>query len=277
MRSPLRSFASAICFPARWIAAFGLLTPLASRASAIWEVNFVGDLYALGRDAPRPAPGKPVYYLPIVTGCVELGPAVPGDLQPSTHQMVHDLAGALFAQGYLATHEVPLPPSANSSRQKAYAGPPKLVLVFSWGAVHAEKLDGGLGGDATTSTNPAEVINKGEMIGLIAGKDFDSTVDFSSKTEDILEGIGDDRYFVMIAAYDFDAYFQRHKKVQLWVAKMSVRTAGVTMPQVMPSLIRTGGPLLGTETRGPKIVDVPAVPDGTVEMGTPVVIPPPRQ
>jgi hypothetical protein len=262
-----------------------LALPFAAVAASVWEINLVGDMSDEGRALPRPAPGQPIYYYPIVRGYTELGPKQMGLIEqpPAAKEIVHHLAAALSAEGYFVTHEVEVPAKPDSSHPpgtmptmtKAFSPPPSLILVFHWGALRAEKVDSTLGADATAGPTPPAVINQDKMIGLIAGKKFDSTVDFGLGTEKILEGVQDDRYFVMISAYDFKAYFEQHKKVMLWAAKMSVPTNDVTMAQVLPTLIDNGGAVFGRETIGPKRLDVPAVmPDGKVDVGTPTVVEP---
>jgi hypothetical protein len=266
--------------------------PLRIFASDQWEINLVGDMYPEGREVPHPAPGKPVYYYPVVIGYLELGAPQSGDQPPSKREMVHGLATALAAQGYFVTREIAVPTKAGAAAKvgepspvtlTAFSPPPSLLLVFNWGSLRPQKLEQSMSGDVSLgnapvvgSAAPAAVLNKGEMIGLIAGRKFDSIVDFGMKTDEILQGIEDDRYFIMISAYDFDAYFQHHKKVLLWVAKVSVPSAGVTMNEVMPVLIKAGGPVFGTETIGPKLLDVPKTPEGRVEVGTPTVVEPPK-
>ena len=258
----------------RWTL-FPVLLLSLSQAFAGLQVNVVGDMYADGRKAIPATPDKPVYYYPIVRDFSDIGPGAAGEQVPSKKDFIHNLASVLSTQGYRVTHEVTVPAAGNSSPApvvKAFAGPPTLVLVFDWGALHAETLDGGLGGDATTSAAPPEVMNKGQMIGMTAGKDFDNVADFGLKSQEIMEQLGSDRYFVMVSAYDFAAYFQHHKKVRLWVAKWSMPLAGTTMADAMPVLIKTGGPMMGRETAGPKIFTFPDVPDGTVKVGTPTVV-----
>jgi hypothetical protein len=264
-----------------------LARPLAALAApSVWQINLVGDMSEQGRTLARPTPGQPVYYYPIVRGFSELGPKVTGVVEqpPSAKEIVHHLATALSAQGYLVTHEIevpgkpgpdPHPDGTAPAKAKAFSPPPSLILVFHWGSLRAEKLDSGLGGDVTSSTAPPAVINQDKMIGLIAGRKFDRTVDFVLGTEAILAGVQDDRYFVMISAYDFKAYFEQHQKMMLWVAKMSVPATEVTMAEVLPALIDNGGTVFGKETIGPKVIDVPAaLPNGKVEVGTPTVVEP---
>jgi len=261
------------------------LLPCCANASNVWQINLVGDMYAAGREMPHPTPDKPVYYFPIVTGYSERGAklAGKGEEPPPKKNMVHDLAVALAAQGYRVTQEIDVPAKASASSRsaetppatvKALSPPPSLLLVFSWGSLRPEKL--GVGDDFT-SNSPPQVLNQNQMIGLTAGKNFDSIVDFGTRTEEIWDGVQDDRFFVMVSAYDFVVYNQNHKKVLLWVTKMSLPAAGVTMAEVMPALIKAGGPLFGRETIGPKILDVPNAREGRVEIGTPTVVPPDKK
>jgi hypothetical protein len=196
---------------------------------------------------------------------------------------VHDLAIALAAQGYRVTQEIEVPANAKAPPRtgetppatiKALSPPPSLLLVFSWGSLRPEKLDAGAD---FTDNSPPPVLNQDQMIGLIAGKNFDSIVDFGTRTEEIWDGVQDDRFFVMVSAYDFVTYNQKHKKILLWVTKMSLPAAGVTMAEVMPALIKAGGPLFGRESIGPTVVDVPNAREGRVEIGTPTVVPPDKK
>ena len=256
---------------------FALLPCGAFAASTVWSINLVGDMYAPGRELPHPTADKPVYYYPIVAGYSERGAklAGQGEEPPPAKSMVHDLAVALATQGYRVTREIEVPASAKASTMvKAFSPPPALLLVLSWGSLRPQKLEGGA---ELTDNSPPPVLNQNQMIGLMAGKNFDSIVDFGTQTEAIWDGVQDDRFFVMVSAYDFVAYNQSHKKVLLWVTKMSVPTAGATMAEVMPALIKAGGPLLGRETIGPNVVDVPSAREGKVEIGTPTVVPPEKK
>jgi hypothetical protein len=279
-------------FPIRTVFLFAAVLPIRIFASEQWEINLVGDMYPEGRDLPHPAPGKPIYYYPLVLGYLELGAPQSGDQPPSKREMAHGLATALAAQGYLVTREIAVPAKANALAKPgesspatltAFSPPPSLLLVLNWGSLRPQKIDQSMASDVSQgnapvvgSAAPAAVLNKGEMIGLIAGRKFDSIVDFGMKTDEILQGIEDDRYFIMISAYDFDAYFQHHKKVLLWVAKVSAPSAGVTMAEIMPILINAGGPVFGNETIGPKLLDMPKAPEGKVEVGIPTVVEPPK-
>ena len=83
---------------------------------------------------------------------------------------------------------------------------------------------------------------------------------------------GDDRYFVVVSAYDFEAAKEK-KKVLLWQAKMSTPSHRVALAEVIPSMITAGGPHFGRETKRPESVTAPLAKEGKVEVGTPVVVP----
>jgi hypothetical protein len=81
------------------------------------------------------------------------------------------------------------------------------------------------------------------------------------------------RYFIIVTAYDYAAWTKQKAHLILWKAKMSIPTYGVFLTDVFPSLIKAGGPMFGHETiNHPKLV--PELPEGKVDVGTPIVTPP---
>ena len=239
----------------------------------LWELNLVGDMYPEGRALTHPTPEKPTFYFPVVLGFETKGGVVANDPAPPVRDMVHNLAAALAQQGYLASREVP-PPPGTPAGAKVVMPPPQLLLILQWGSLRAQTI--GDGGDVTTSTAPEEVINKGQMLGLTAGRNLDMNYGFDDASRKLMDSIGDDRYFVIVSAYDYDAYFKHHKRVRLWVAKLSVPASGENMTNVMPTLIKQGAIVFGQETQKPKVVTVPAIRSGTVSVGTAVEVSTPQ-
>ena len=260
---------------APWALLFAAVLPAAALGAPVWNINLVGDMYQDGRNVTHPTPDKPAYYFPVVGGYQELGTKDTGLQPPPAKDIVHALAAALAREGYLVSQEINVPAKGGAPAAKALSPPPSLVLVFHWGYLNAEKFD--TSADVMSSSQSTTVINRDKILGLTSGKNLDSIVDFGLQTQTIMEGIVDDRFFVMISAYDFDAYNQQHKKVRLWVAKLSVLSAGTTMTEALPALIKNGGTVFGRETMGPKTVDVPMAPAGRVEIGTPTVVPPDKK
>jgi hypothetical protein len=249
-----------------------VLAPVRLAAEPAWQFNLVGDMYNDGRKLTHPTPEKPAYYFPVVRGLQRLGAQTGRDEPASAKDLVHALATALAHEGYLASREIAVPPggkapAAGQATAKALSPPPSLLIVFHWGSINPDTLDAG----DPENTNPASVLNQNQMISMTAGKQTSNLGDFGLQTETIMQGIHDDHYFVMVSAYDFKAYNEQHKKVKLWVAKLSVPSSGTKMAEVLPALIKTGAQVFGRETSGPKILDVPIAPEGHVEIGTATV------
>ena len=217
------------------------------------EVNVNTTLTEEGRKLAPPTPAKPLYYFPLVAGWREEGALVHGEKPPPTLLVIHELARVLAAQGYVVVG--PKTPS------------PTVLLVFHWGYMNPQIDD--LNGDPA---NPQKVFfNQREMVGLVGGSTL-SNLDLNSEREAVMQGAEDDRYFVIVVAYDF-ADAQKKKKTRLWVARMSTPSTGLTMADVVPALIKSGGPFFGRETLRPAWVDTPIVRAGKVEIGPATVVP----
>jgi len=114
------------------------------------------------------------------------------------------------------------------------------------------------------------MMNRPQMLGLVAGNTL-GNIGLDFEREEIIQATDDDRYFVVLSAYDFKVYQKSHKKVLLWQAKMSIPSNHVTMDEVIPALIKAGGPMFGRETIRPQQLILPLTPEGKVEVGTPTV------
>jgi hypothetical protein len=238
-----------------------LLFTLHSMASAsVWEINVNTTMTPAGRELPSPTRDQPVYYYPCVVGYREIGSTIlPGNKPPAEDSLTHHLAEALASQGYLVTH----------GEGMKLAPSPSLLLVFRWGDIKSimyrdvsyDYADGGM---------PHAVYDRkalGPAIHLV-GANKANLADESLRN-DLLSAAGDERYYVTIAAYDFAAYYNHHKKILLWVTKMSIPKQELDMEEVVVPLIETGTPFLGRETTTPRVVDIGG-PNGNGEAGTPV-------
>ena len=127
--------------------------------------------------------------------------------------------------------------------------------------------------DTGDDENPQQIFwNQKEMLALVAGNTVKNVGAFGSDRDDILQNMRDDRYFVIVSAYDFEAGKEK-KKVLLWQAKMSTPSNRVSLAEVIPSMITAGGPRFGRETRLPESVTAPLAKEGKVDIGTAVVVP----
>ena len=87
------------------------------------------------------------------------------------------------------------------------------------------------------------------------------------------------RYYLLVSAFDYNEWL-RHNSVLLWRAHVSCPVWHHYLDQVLPTLIATGAPMFGRETKVPLLTTTPNL--GRVELGEPVVInpaatPPPAQ
>mgnify|MGYP001546463407 CR=1 FL=1 len=217
------------------------------------EVNVNVAFTPEGRKIAPPTHDQPAYYFPVVGGYREEGDLTVGEKKPAPKPIVHLLATTLAKQGYFVVS--PEHPQ------------PSLLLVFFWGYINPQIDDVG-----TDPSAPQKLFyNQKDMVALLGGQTL-GNLDLNFEREAVMQGAEDNRYFVLVSAYDFAAARQ-HKKVLLWQARMSTPSGGVTLDEVIPALINGGGPSFGRETARPQWVDLPIAPQGKVEIGTPTVVP----
>jgi hypothetical protein len=250
-------------------------------------VNVVVDMTPEGRKAVHPTPDHPAYYYPIVGGYNQEGQAIAGDKQPKQNELLHLAAVELAKQGYLVVNPGKIPPTP----------PPDIILVFHWGPINPETFDLNdvFGGDvASAASNTAMAkpdasgasnasklnpeafsslvtMNNAQMLNMLVGNTLPN-IHASSGYQAVIEAAQEDRYFIMVTAYDFPATVRQKKAVLLWQAKMSVPSAGVAFDDVTPTLIAAGGPLFGRETTVPQHISLPVTPEGRVIVGTSKVV-----
>jgi hypothetical protein len=237
---------------------FGALAPLSAGflgfgAPKEADVNVVVDMTVEGRKIAPPTKEKPAFYYPVLAGYREEGSLVAGEKSPPKNSVAKLLAKALAAQHYYVVG--PKTPA------------PSIILVFHWGYMNPQVDDTG------DPDNPQQIFwNQKEMLALVAGNTLNNIGSLGFEREDILQNARDDRYFVIVSAYDFAAAKEKKKKL-LWQAKMSTPSNRVSLAEVIPSMITAGGPHFGRETKRPESVAAPLAKEGKVEVGTPVVVP----
>jgi len=240
------------------VALLGALPPLSAGflgfgAPKDADVNVVVDMTDAGRKISPPTKEKPAFYYPVLAGYRESGSLVAGEKSPPPTPVAKLLAKALAAQHYYVM----------GTKTPA----PTLILVFHWGYMNPQIDDTG------DPDNPQTIFwNQKEMLALVAGNTVKNVGAFGSERDDILQNIRDDRYFVIVSAYDFEAAKEK-KKVLLWQAKMSTPSNRVSLAEVIPSMITAGGPRFGRETKLPESVTAPLAKEGKVDIGTAVVVP----
>jgi len=93
-----------------------------------------------------------------------------------------------------------------------------------------------------------------------------------SFARDILAEVGDNRYYVVLQAYDFKTAAKEKKLKPLWTARISMVEAGHDFARSLDTMLRTAAPYLGQDSDG---LNRYVVPEGRVEIGPAKVVEPP--
>ncbi len=213
-------------------------------AAAQVRIDVVVDVAPAGQKIPKPTPDKPAYYVPAPGGYKDLGGVIRRKVAPPPPEAeVEDIFTAVLAQqGYL-----------RATNRK----PPSLVLAYCWGTIMPILV--GRGKFATVS-------NEADMLSMLAGDKVDA-YHMNHPSPWLTEVLTDERRphrFLMVSAFDFAAW-QDHKPLLLWRAH--VTTPGISLANIMPTLIETAAPALGAETERPAFNTVDYVPPGSVIVG----------
>ena len=89
---------------------------------------------------------------------------------------------------------------------------------------------------------------------------------FKLRRDDLMAEIEQNRYFVILMAYDFQALWKQKKHRLIWVTRMSVRERGGDFAKILPSMVGYAGKFFGHDTGG--LLRKP-LPEGRVEIGEP--------
>jgi hypothetical protein len=202
--------------------------------------------------AAQPGPEHPVYYVAFDGGYVEAGDPIANEQPPATTIVSQSLQAALASRGYEAATDVK---SAST------------VLIYHWGLLNrnshpmrnGSRVDPNLHARlCLVSTDRQDrdieeyLVNR-QMLGA-------SQPDMLNfREQDILQLARDNRYFVVVSAYDYAAANRREPGL-LWRAKFSAYSGGIAMAEALPALIKGGAPFLGRHMNGFKNISTPLVP-----------------
>lgn len=255
------------------------------------RLNFtvVTDMTEAGKKLPPVSPAQPVYFHLHSGGYQQLGDAPAGEKTIKQEQIEKVLLHALAANGYL--------PAKPPERL------PSLLIIYGWGShnmveslssdeIARNLLDRAalVGGEkfaaklnavfreadtfAASLPPPPRVAGFDPLIEapVIEFMNPLNTFRMSDRKNDfLLNQISENIYFVTASAYDVAAIAER-RRVLLWRTRMTVTTQGVTQEQTLPTLVLTAAPFFGKETNGAEIINRRTVREGSVELGTPVVV-----
>jgi hypothetical protein len=215
-----------------------------------------------------PTADHPAYFVAYDGGYIEEGDPIANEKPPAPADVAQVLYRSLAPQHYLPATDQSLP---------------SVLLIYHWGLLNRDSIEI----RSSLSLGPNErariaLVTTARYARMIEQDLLDerTTREMHARTwipyflnfreRDMLDLSRDDRYFVIVSAYDYAALANHHAKL-LWRAKMSARSAGAAMATALPALLRTGAPYFGQNLDEPQIVKASEVPAGRVEVGTPKV------
>ena len=243
--------------------ALSLLTAslvLAAKPKPGPEVLVVGDAWSQLPEELRPTPDKPVYYL--ILGSVErtLGAAWANEPQPKRETVEQEVARVLATQNFVRTQ---------------LGGPmPQLALIITWGSANLMIDDINDSNDAGETTTSSLVWNRREIAGLVGADKVDQRLLSSADADALNDAARQDRLYLMVAAFDAMALAKKQKK-GLWRTRISIESRRTSLPESLTVMLNSAAPYFGRNTEMPVFVDDNLRRKAEVQIGTPVVVPPP--
>ncbi|WP_221029294.1 hypothetical protein [Actomonas aquatica] len=88
-----------------------------------------------------------------------------------------------------------------------------------------------------------------ELLGFQRSLEKEEQRYFASVDEQTMKAeLAENRYFVVLMAWDYAALRQKQPAKLMWVTRMSVRAPGNRFVETVPALMRQGGPLFGRQS-----------------------------
>jgi len=251
---------------------FGVVLAVALAASArayTWggklDMLVVAEQTDAGAKSAPPTAAQPATYVAFDGGYIEAGDPIGGLHPPAAAAVAQALAAALAGQHYQAAAGPP---------------PPALLLVYHWGLLARD-------------TKQIRTVfqlqpNLTARISLVAPAKYAARIGedlldrrqpalvrvpiLDPRERDLIQFANDDRYFVIVSAYDF-ASVARGDAQLLWRTKMSTRSPGVALADAVPTLLQGGAPFFGRNLAETQIETPPLVAAGGA--AAPETAPPP--
>lgn len=275
-----------------WV--FSLL-PKSFQKNPPLELTVITEMTEAGRKLPPVSPAQPAYFELHTPGPRHFGHAGGAGKTVPQEEIERVLLRSLAGNGYQ--------PAQRPAR------PPSLLIVYIWGAhslltegdeenpslsstqVAANLLDRAalIGGekfaremlrlfqdaDAMNIAASATVAPSGESVFTPAMLSFGNPVNLfkarSAKNEFLVDQMVSDVFYVTASAYDYLSV-ARNQKQLLWRTRMTVAAPGVSQLQALPALVISAAPYFGKEMPEPEVLTRRVLREGSVEVGTPVVV-----
>ena len=205
-----------------------LLAPAPARAANdSAEVIVASDRTETGKNFVPPTAQKPAYFQLSTAGPQELGTIYANDRIPPQKIIEPQLIKALAAQHYFPTDEK--------------HPTPDYVIIYAWGTINP-----GTPGTSDVSDDPTDAVsqrqtlrNQQQMLSIVATSKTDFTPR-SLERDPTLPSLTDGRYFILVAAYDYEGMASGKKPTEtmLWRTRLSVyNLIGIGLSAAIPMML----------------------------------------
>jgi hypothetical protein len=249
------------------------LLPKALQKNPLIFMTCITEMTPAGKRVPPPTAENPTYYIAETSGYHDEGQGYLGERPLSVSQLQAQMESSLAGAHYLKTSP---------------GHPATLALIFLWGSDN--RLDPGfpdwghrnllsraaLVGGIGFAKEFEHVLAQQDDLSAIGGTSIGPTpleifMERDDKTRELVQQAADDCYYVVASAYE-GAALARGQRILLWRTKMTTNSRGVSMAQSLPLLIAAGRSYFGKEMTDAASLEGRPVPEGRVEVGTPVEV-----
>ena len=257
---------------ARTVATDSSAQPEPPRSRAAFDSSAVTEWTEVGRRIAAPTTDGPAYVVIYAKGQHDFGRALATEKTPAPEILDQRMENSLAQLHYLRT----------DAKQ-----PPAYLIVFSWGihraladttddAGFANLLDraalvggNGFAQELRTAMEQTQSVSyatsNGAFGAQMPGMRPVSAADLffsisplerfrkrDQKTEDLLNQISNDCYYVIISAFDYASVGQGKSQL-LWRTKLTTTSPGTSLADAIPSLIASGAGYLGRSMSGAEL------------------------
>lgn len=253
-------------------------------------LTVITEFTVAGRSLPPVSPNHPVYYQLDNLGYSTAGDVVAGEHPPAFQVLANALTKALAVNGYRLADKNDRPRILLACRygdfnEFRYSMNP-LIQLNTQGSAATSAAD--QAGDPSNSDyDPVQRVNLIERAGIVGGQLWAAKFAAALNNEQmdlfradpknadlvnmIMFGEGGNLYYLIASAYDIASARQGRLKL-LWRTKVATNSQGLELDETLPALVRIAAPYFGKEmTESARLRT--RLPEGTVEIGTPVVKP----
>jgi len=238
-----------------------LLAPAPLRAAnGEFEVIVASDRTEPGKNFIPPTAQKPAYFQLSTAGPQELGTIYANDRVPPQKIIEPQLLKALAAQHYFPTD--------------AQHPTPDYVIIYAWGTINPASR-----GTSDVSDDPNDTVSQRQtlrtqqqMLSIVATNKTDFTPR-NLERDPTLPSLTDGRYFVLVAAYDYEGMASGKKTTEtmLWRTRLSVyNLTGISLAAAIPMMLDAAPGAFGADGY-PKSV-TGKLREAHVEVGKPKVV-----